>query len=210
MKHIKVSAVLALSVVFTILTASCGFPKGTSELTTSENNLESSQFKLFDEDDFYVAVGYDDMVKKIRLMHFKGQSYDYVWWLQDQDEYCIGDIYILSEEHKTQADGRKHIDGPWEQDVFGDYTKFEKLGNCKDLMTLKTLEVTYAEEDEIEWAIYFKDTESVSEGENGTYIFKFATFGTFSVDLQSAKPGDIYVFAFPYKSRMIPLEKVEK
>ena len=76
-------------------------------------------------------------------------------------------------------------------------------------MAIKTLEVTSAEEDEIEWAIYFKDTEPVSEGENGTYIFKFATFGTFGVDLQSAKPGDKYIFAFPYKNSMIPIAKVE-
>ena len=209
MKHIKV-AVSVLLVVFTLLTASCSLTKETTDLTTSSAvSEESRQYKQFDENEFYVAVGYYDNENKIRLMHFNGQSTDYVWWIQDQDQYFIGDIYVLSEEHKTQAEGRKNIDGPWEQDVFGSYTQFEKLGNCKDLMTLKTLEVTSAEEDEIEWAIYFKDTEPVSEGESGTYIFKFATFGTFGVDLQSAKPGDKYIFAFPYKNTMIPIAKVE-
>ena len=209
MKHLK-AAVTVLLIVLTLLNASCGLTMETRDLSTSgADSEESIQYKQFDENDFYVAVGYDDIVKKIWFMHFKGQSYDYVWWIQDQDQYCIGDIYVLSEEHKTQAEGRKHIDGPWGKDVYGSYTQFEKLGNCKDLMTIKTLEVTSAEEDEIEWTIYFKDTEPVSEGESGTYTFKFATFGTFGVDLQSAKPGDKYIFAFPYKSSMIPIAKLE-
>ena len=209
MKHIK-AAVSVLLIVFTLLTASCILTKETTDLSTSGAvSEESIHYKQFDENDFYVAVGYDDMAKKTRLMHFKGQSYDDVWWIQNQDQYCLGDVYFLSEEHKTQAEGRKYIDGPWEQDVYGSYTQFEKLGNCKDLMTLKTLEVTGAQEDEIEWAICFKDTEPVSEGESGTYTFKFATFGTFGVDLQSAKPGDKYIFAFPYKNSMIPIAKVE-
>ena len=101
MKHIK-AAISVLLIAFTLLTASCSLTKETTDLpTSSADSKENSQFKRFDEDDFYVAVGYDDMVKKIRLMHFKGQSYDYVWWIQDQCQYCIGDIYILSEEHKT-------------------------------------------------------------------------------------------------------------
>lgn len=210
MKYIK-AAVSLLLIVLTLLTASCSLAKETMDLTTSSAvSKESRQYKQFDENDFYVAVGYDDMVKKTRLMHFKGQSYDYVWWIQDQDQYCIGDIYVLSEEHKTQAEGRKHIDGPWEQDVFGSYTQFEKLGNCKDLMAIKTLEVTGADIDEIEGWIRLKDTAPVPKGDSSTYTFTYATFGYYGVDLQSAKPGDKYIFAFPYKNSMIPIAKVDK
>lgn len=211
MRHLKVSVALILLAAFTLLTASCGTPITTATSgSMPEETTEITQYKQLEVDDYYVAIGYDDIIKKTRFIHFTGLSYNYCWWIQDKEQYCVGDIYTLSEEHKTQADGLKHVKGPWQKDVYGSYAKFEKIGNCEDLMTIKTLEVTDADFDELEGRINFKDTEPVFEGESGTYYYTYATFGVFDADLQSAKPGDIYIFAFPGKSRMIPLKKVEK
>ena len=210
MRHLKVSVAFILLAAFTLLNASCGFPKIVSELTISQNTSESTVFKEFGETDFYVAIGYQDYyVGMIRLMHFDELSYGFVWWVQDQDQYCVGDVYILSEESKKQADGLKHVKGPWEKDVYGDYTKFEKIGNCKDLMTVRTLEVTSSDLNEQDGWINFKNAAPVSVDEADIYTFEYGTFDIFEADFQSAQPGDRYTFAFPSKNRMIPLEKVE-
>ena len=168
---------------FTLLTISCGIPMETTDVTTSETiprkTAAISEYKHPDVDDYYVAIGYDSSINRIWFIHFTGSSCDDCWWIQDKEQYCVGDIYTLSEEHKTQAESRKHIDGPWEKDNYGSYAKFEKIGNCKDLMTIKTLEVTYAEVDEIEGTMFLIDTEPVFEGESGTYTYKYATFGTY-------------------------------
>ena len=210
MRHLKVSVAFILLAAFTLLNASCGFQKFNSELTISQNTSESTVFKEFGETDFYVAIGYQDYyVGMIRLMHFDELSYGFVWWVQDQDQYCVGDVYILSEESKKQADGLKHVKGPWEKDVYGDYTKFEKIGNCKDLMTVRTLEVTSSDLNEQDGWINFKNAAPVSVDEADIYTFEYGTFDIFEADFQSAQPGDRYTFAFPSKNRMIPLEKVE-
>ena len=211
MRYLKVSVAFILLAAFTLLNASCGFPKVISELTISQNTSESTVFKEFGETDFYVAIGYYDTIdfKMIRLMHFDELSYEYVWWVQDQDQYCVGDVYLLSEESKKQADGLKHVKGPWEQDVYGDYTKFEKIGNCKDLMTVRTLEVTSADLNEQDGWINFKNAAPVPVEEVDIYTFEYGTFDIFEANFQSAQPGDRYTFAFPSKNRMIPLEKVE-
>ena len=210
MRYLKVSVAFILLAAFTLLNASCGFQKVISELTISQNTSESTVFKEFGETDFYVAIGYQDYyVGMIRLMHFDELSYEFVWWVQDQDQYCVGDVYLLSEEHKTQADGLKHVKGPWEKDVYGDYTKFEKIGNCKDLMTVRTLEVTSSDFNEQDGWINFKNAAPVSVEEADIYTFEYGTFDIFEANFQSAQPGDRYTFAFPSKNRMIPLEKVE-
>ena len=94
MRHLKISVAFILLAAFTLLNASCGFPKVITEITFSKNISESTEFKEFDETDFYVAIGYHDtdIIKMIRLMHYDKHSYDYVWWVQDQDQYCVGDI----------------------------------------------------------------------------------------------------------------------
>ena len=211
MRHIKASVALILLIVFTSLNASCGALKEPTETTSGTISKETvnSEYKKLDVEDFYIAVGYSQPFEMTRLMHFEGQRTEYVWWIQDKDIYCFGGIYVLNEKLKPQIEARKYKEGPWEKDVFGSYVELDMIGNCKDLMTLKTLEVTYAELDDLEGKLLLKDTEPVFEGESGEYTYTYATYDTFDAKPQMAKPGDIYVFVFPYKNIMIPLEKVE-
>ena len=211
MRHIKVQAALVLLIVFAFLTASCGFPDEPADISSSSETIKETvntiEYKSIDEKDYFVAVGHFE--DRIRLMHITGKWPEYVWWIHDPDKYSTGDIFVLKEELKARYEGLKQIKGPWEKDVYGSYVELDKIGNCKDIMTIKTLEVTAFDDDEIECCIYLKDPESAPEGESYEYIYRFATFGVFDANLH-AKPGDIYIFAFPNKDIMIPLEKVEK
>ena len=211
MRHIKVQAALVLLIVFAFLTASCGVPDEPADISSSSETIKETvntiEYKSIDEKDYFVAVGHFE--DRIRLMHITGKWPEYVWWIHDPDKYSTGDIFVLKEELKARYEDLKQIKGPWEKDVYGSYVELDKIGNCKDLMTIKTLEVTAFDDDEIECCIYLKDPESAPEGESYEYIYRFVTFGVFDANLH-AKPGDIYIFAFPNKDIMIPLEKVEK
>ena len=212
MKHIKLLVTTVLLIALTLLTVSCGTPKETKESTapesSSEETAKSNQYKTLDVNDYFISVG--RLNSRTRLMHITETGFEYVWWEQDEDKYCPGDVYYLRDEVKPQIAARKYYEGSWEKDVYGNYAEFDKLGTCKELLTIKTLKVIYTEEDQMEGMVRFKDTEPVFDGEDGEYTFRYMNYDVLDAHVSRAKPGDLYIFVFPRKDIMVPLERMEK
>lgn len=227
MKKLKmlISMMLVLALAFTA--ASCGSGKG--KLSAEESaNLE----KLENAEVFYVMVGTDFDKNLIRLRRFEGVNDDNnaawctitrydgeqmitnkykgwsnitaTWWEHDPNDYSYGDIF-LANGIEPEIWEIPYYTGTVKDQLFGSEVKLEKLGNCKDLLTLKKLEIEEAEYDGYGvWSIRMNDPESKNDY---GYYFGFRNDASFGHNLEGSKAGDTYRFAFIGDIPVIPVEE---
>ena len=227
MKTLKmlISMMLVLAIAFAA--ASCGTAE--RKLSAEESaNLE----KLENADLFYVLVGTDYDEKMIRLRQFKGVSDDKnaawltsteydngkeivskykgwsnivaTWWEHDPNDYSYGDIFIAN-GIEPEIREVPYYDGTVEDRFFGSEVKLEKLGNCKDLLTLKKLTIEAADYDGYGvWSVKMRDPKSKNDY---GYYYGFRNDACFGIDLEGADKGEIYVFAFIGDIPIIPVEE---
>lgn len=204
---------------------------GTSERTLSAEESAILE-KIENAELFYVMVGTDFDKKAIRLRQFKGVSDDKTaawltsteydngkeivskykgwsnfvatWWEHDPNDYSYGDIFIAN-GIEPEIREVPYYDGTVEDRFFGSEVKLEKLGNCKDLLTLKKLTIEAADYDGYGvWSVKMHDPKSKNDY---GYYYGFRNDACFGIELEGADEGEIYVFAFIGDIPIIPVEE---
>ena len=233
MRSVKVFISVVLIIAFALATASCGMAKDSKKNTKSQKSgAEESAFieKLENAGEFYVFVGreYDKKVIRLRrfnsiedseaawctiqrstenedlILKYKGASdVEVTWWEHDPDDYNYGDIFIAN-GIEPEIREVPYYDGTVHDLFFGTGVKLEKLGNCRDLMTLKVLEIEAAEYDGYgHWSVLLNDL--AGENDYG-YYYGFRNDAVFGVEISESDSGSLCLFAFVGDIPIIPVE----
>lgn len=201
MRSVKAFISMVLITAFALATASCGMA-GESKETQ----------KKFSKDEFY-STGYYVIAgkspewadeKEIRLKYYHESGVDAVWWKHDPDDYEYGDIFIANGIEPGYREVEFYQQTIQEMVLDSD-VQLEKVGNCKDLMQLRKAKIT-----DVSYAGYeFWDVSLKYLDDGTTNGYNFRNNAAYYVEITSAEPGDIYLFACLGDVPVIPMEKVK-
>ena len=197
----------------------------TQSTLSAEEQLNKE--KLEKSEVFYVMVGTDYDGKTIRLRSFKGVreenaawadrttgdgiTHKYktcgdvntAWWEHDPNDYEYGDIFIANGIEPGYREVEFYQQTIQEM-VLDSNVQLEKVGNCKDLMQLRKAKLT-----DVSYAGYeFWDVSLKYLDDGTTNGYNFRNNAAYYVEITSAEPGDIYLFACLGDVPVIPMEKV--
>lgn len=202
MRSVKAIISVVLVAAFTLGVVSCG-KAGESRETQKKFSKEE-----FYGTGYYVIAGKSpDWAdeKEIRLKYYHESGVDAVWWKHDPADYEYGDIFIANSIEPGYREVEFYQNTIQEMILEND-VQLEKVGNCKDLMTLrkaKIVEVSYAG-----FEFWDVDLKYLDNGTTSGYNFRNNAF--YYVEITSAEPGDIYLFACLGDVPVIPMEEAKK
>ena len=201
MRSVKVFISVVLIIAFAFATASCGMAGGSKETQ-----------KKFSKEEFY-GTGYYVIAgkspdwadeKEIRLKYYHESGVDAVWWKHDPADYEYGDIFIANGIEPGYREVEFYQQTIQEMVLDSD-VQLEKVGNCKDLMQLRKAKIT-----DVSYAGYeFWDVSLKYLDDGTTNGYNFRNNAAYYVEITSAEPGDIYLFACLGDVPVIPMEKVK-
>ncbi len=201
MRSVKVFISVVLVFAFALATASCGMA-GESKETQRKFSKEE-----FYGTGYYVIAGKSpDWAdeKEIRLKYYHESGVDAVWWKHDPADYEYGDIFIANGIEPGYREVEFYQQTIQEMVLDSD-DQLEKVGNCKDLMQLRKAKIT-----DVSYAGYEFWDVSLKYLDNGaTNGYNFRNNAAYYVEITSAEPGDIYLFACLGDVPVIPMEKVK-
>ena len=201
MRSVKAFISVVLVAVFTLGVVSCG-KAGESKETQKKFSKEE-----FYGTGYYVIAGKSpDWAdeKEIRLKYYHESGVDAVWWKHDPADYEYGDIFIANGIEPGYREVEFYQQTIQEM-VLDSNVQLEKVGNCKDLMTLRKAKIT-----DVSYAGYEFWDVSLKYLDNGaTNGYNFRNNAAYYVEITSAEPGDIYLFACLGDVPVIPMEKVK-
>ena len=201
MRSVKAFISVVLVAVFTLGVVSCG-KAGESKETQKKFSKEE-----FYGTGYYVIAGKSpDWAdeKEIRLKYYHESGVDAVWWKHDPADYEYGDIFIANGIEPGYREVEFYQQTIQEMVLDSD-VQLEKVGNCKDLMTLRKAKIT-----DVSYAGYEFWDVSLKYLDNGaTNGYNFRNNAAYYVEITSAEPGDIYLFACLGDVPVIPMEKVK-
>ena len=196
MRSVKAFISVTLVAVFTLGVVSCGKAKQ----------------KKFTEQEFY-STGYYVIAgkspdwgdeKEIRLKYYHESGVDAVWWKHDPADYEYGDIFIANGIEPGYREVEFYQQTIQEMVLDSD-VQLEKVGNCKDLMQLRKAKLT-----DVSYAGYeFWDVSLKYLDDGTTNGYNFRNNAAYYVEITSAEPGDIYLFACLGDVPVIPMEKAK-
>ena len=202
MRSVKAFISVVLITAFTLATASCGMA-GESK----ETQKKFSKEEFFGTGYYVIAGKSPDWAdeKEIRLKYYHESGVDAVWWKHDPADYEYGDIFIANGIEPGYREVEFYQQTIQEMVLDSD-VQLEKVGNCKDLMQLRKAKLT-----DVSYAGYEFWDVSLKYLDNGaTNGYNFRNNAVYYVEITSAEPGDIYVFACLGDVPVIPMEKAKK
>lgn len=201
MRSVKAIISVVLIAAFTLGVASCG-KAGESKETQKKFSKEE-----FYGTGYYVIAGKSpDWAdeKEIRLKYYHESGVDAVWWKHDPADYEYGDIFIANGIEPGYREVEFYQQTIQEMVLDSD-VQLEKVGNCKDLMQLRKAKLT-----DVSYAGYEFWDVSLKYLDNGAPNgYNFRNNAIYYVEITSAEPGDIYLFACLGDIPVIPMEKVK-
>ena len=201
MRSVKAFISVVLVAAFTLGVVSCG-KAGESRETQRKFSKEE-----FYGTGYYVIAGKSpDWAdeKEIRLKYYHESGVDAVWWKHDPADYEYGDIFIANGIEPGYREVEFYQQTIQEMVLDSD-VQLEKVGNCKDLMQLRKAKLT-----DVSYAGYEFWDVSLKYLDNGaTNGYNFRNNAVYYVEITSAEPGDIYLFACLGDVPVIPMEKVK-
>ena len=201
MRSVKAFISVVLITAFALATASCGMA-GESKETQKKFSKEE-----FYGTGYYVIAGKSPKwadEKEIRLKYYHSNGVDAVWWKHDPADYEYGDFFIANGIEPGYREVEFYQQTIQEMVLDSDI-QLEKVGNCKDLMQLRKAKLT-----DVSYAGYEFWDVSLKYLDNGTTNgYNFRKNAAYYVEITSAEPGDIYLFACLGDVPVIPMEKVK-